>query len=275
MACLLLENGANKAANKGDASGQQPLHVAIGASNLKITRLLLKNGARTKVDWLNTSGRWPLDVAVAAGNVEIARLLLENGARPVPNKDNPNVQSPLQVAICANNTHLVLLLIKYRAEKMLTIPYVFEVAKYSLTMARVILDAMPELRFDDQPSPTPADGDGTVVCTHLMVAICDRDLPLVKLILKYGGSVHGPQWGGYTLYCYSLRLHRMECMTNVVLRSIGMNFGNQSCTRPGRGEMTKFLKKQPGAVANSCVHVSLEKCDQVSVQYCMYVGGLG
>jgi hypothetical protein len=110
----------------------------------------------------------------------------------VPNKDNPNVQSPLHVAICANNAHLVLLLIKYKAGKMLTILYVFEFAKYSLTMARVILDAMPELRFDDQLSLTPADGVGIVLCTHLMVAIRDRDLPLVKLILKYGSSIHGP-----------------------------------------------------------------------------------
>jgi ankyrin repeat protein len=86
VAKLLVEKGAdvNLVANNGSLVA--PIHAAVAANSVDLTRLLLENGAQ--VDLAQAGGVTPLHSAAHRGNVALVELLLQHGARKDLKMDN-------------------------------------------------------------------------------------------------------------------------------------------------------------------------------------------
>ncbi|KAG7144119.1 Ankyrin-2 like protein [Verticillium longisporum] len=61
------------------ANGDRPLHCAVRARSISMSRMLLHHGAR--LDLRNDAGLTPLDLAVRLQEEDIVELLIEGGAR--------------------------------------------------------------------------------------------------------------------------------------------------------------------------------------------------
>ncbi|EGY18962.1 uncharacterized protein VDAG_09296 [Verticillium dahliae VdLs.17] len=61
------------------ANGDRPLHCAVRARSISMSRMLLHHGAR--LDLRNDAGLTPLDLAVRLQEEKIVELLIEGGAR--------------------------------------------------------------------------------------------------------------------------------------------------------------------------------------------------
>jgi len=70
-----------------------PLHTAVGAGHLPISKLLIEGNAEVNV--LQASRISPLHLAAQIGNIEMIILLLENGARIDIKNDNGQTASDL------------------------------------------------------------------------------------------------------------------------------------------------------------------------------------
>ena len=75
---LLLNKGAEVNLPSKNGFNVFPIHSAIAANNIKITKLLLNKGAYPNV--CQKSGVAPLHTAAQLGNIELIILLLEHGA---------------------------------------------------------------------------------------------------------------------------------------------------------------------------------------------------
>ena len=104
---LLLEHGADMDAKTDDDIA--PLHLAVrGAGNLKISRLLLERGA--SVDAKTDDNTTPLHLASGAGNLEITQLLLDRGADMEAQMDD-DMMTPLLLATQYDHLDVVRLLL--------------------------------------------------------------------------------------------------------------------------------------------------------------------
>jgi len=80
VVAYLLEAGAKLDSASHNPMKVMPLHSAVAAGSLEITRLLLKHGA--PVNEPQADNFTPLHAAAQNGDIEIVRLLLEAGADP-------------------------------------------------------------------------------------------------------------------------------------------------------------------------------------------------
>ncbi len=78
IARFLVLKGADVNMASKNGFNVAPIHSAVAASQLEITRMLIENGANVNVK--QQAGVTPLHTAAQNGNLEILILLLENGA---------------------------------------------------------------------------------------------------------------------------------------------------------------------------------------------------
>ncbi len=78
VVAFLLSRGAEVNLPSKNGFNVFPIHSAVAANNIKITRLLLDKGAYPNV--CQKSGVAPLHTAAQLGNIELIILLLEHGA---------------------------------------------------------------------------------------------------------------------------------------------------------------------------------------------------
>jgi uncharacterized protein len=86
IAATLLQRGANPNVPSTNAFHVMPLHSAVAANSLEISRLLLEAGANP--DARQQKGITALHSAAHNGNVDIVKLLLAHGADPKVSSDD-------------------------------------------------------------------------------------------------------------------------------------------------------------------------------------------
>jgi ankyrin repeat protein len=120
VAKLLLEHGADP--NIRDASGETPLHWAVGAGHADVEELLLEHGADPNAQ--DAAGNTPLHVAAIGGigdaaevmfeinptydRSDIVRMLFEYGADPTVK--NSYGKTPLDIALEMGNDEIAWLI---------------------------------------------------------------------------------------------------------------------------------------------------------------------
>ena len=102
----LLKGGA--AADKPDATGCTPLHLASVSSSKPIVLALLNQGANP--DWADCDGYTPLHKVAYHGHNPAVKLLLERGADP--NKKNNLGDTPLHCAVREGHQDAARILVK-------------------------------------------------------------------------------------------------------------------------------------------------------------------
>ncbi|PHN04869.1 ankyrin repeat domain-containing protein [Flavilitoribacter nigricans] len=106
IAKLLVDRGADVNLIASNGSRIAPLHSAVAANSLEITRLLLENGA--EVGLSQHGGVTALHTAAHRGNVPIVELLLEHGADPTLKMDDG--RTPLDFARADGHQEVVKIL---------------------------------------------------------------------------------------------------------------------------------------------------------------------
>ncbi len=94
VAAYLLEQGAAVDSASHNPMKVMPLHSAVAARSLEITRLLIAHGA--PVNAYQADNFTPLHAAAQNGDIEIVKLLIESGADP--NLADTEGKTPLEFA---------------------------------------------------------------------------------------------------------------------------------------------------------------------------------
>lgn len=103
---FLLDRGAQVNQPSDNPQHVMPIHAAVAARSLPITRMLLQHGADANA--IQGGGFSPLHTAAQNGDLEIARLLLDHGADPT--RVNEAGHTPIDLARDSHNENLVDLL---------------------------------------------------------------------------------------------------------------------------------------------------------------------
>ncbi len=111
VADYLLERGAEVNSPSHNPMKVMPLHSAVAARSLEITRLLLEHGA--PVNAAQADNFTPLHAAAQNGDIEIVRLLLAYGADP--NLRDAEGKTALDMARAEGHTEVIDLLQEHAA----------------------------------------------------------------------------------------------------------------------------------------------------------------
>ncbi len=111
VAAFLIERGAAVDSASHNPMKVMPLHSAVAARSLAITRRLLEHGA--PVNAAQADAFTPLHAASQNGDVEIVRLLLDAGADP--NLRDAEGKTALDFARAENHTEVIHLLLQQGA----------------------------------------------------------------------------------------------------------------------------------------------------------------
>lgn len=111
VAAYLLERGAAADSPSHNPMKVMPLHSAVAARSLEITRLLLEYGA--PVNAVQADHFTPLHAAAQNGDVEIVRLLLAAGADP--SLRDADGKTALDIARTEGHAEVIDLLLKHGA----------------------------------------------------------------------------------------------------------------------------------------------------------------
>ncbi len=106
VAAYLLERGAAVDSASHNPMKVMPLHSAVAARSLEITRLLIEHGA--PVNAVQADSFTPLHAAAQNGDIAIVRLLLEAGADP--NLRDAEGKTALDYAQAENHAEVIELL---------------------------------------------------------------------------------------------------------------------------------------------------------------------
>lgn len=108
VAGYLLEQGASVDSASHNPMKVMPLHSAVAARSLDITRLLLEHGA--PVNAAQADNFTPLHAAAQNGDIEIVKLLVAAGANP--NLADAEGKTPLDFARMEQNKEVIELLLQ-------------------------------------------------------------------------------------------------------------------------------------------------------------------
>lgn len=100
--------------NQHDESGFTPLGIACYFGHEEIVRFLIMKGADVNIASKNGFNVFPIHSAVAANNISMTRLLFEAGA--YPNVCQKSGMAPLHSAASLGNIELIILLLEHGAE---------------------------------------------------------------------------------------------------------------------------------------------------------------
>lgn len=160
--------GAGGEPNRSDPQGRLPLHAAVCAGDIEITRMLLAAHADPGFQETTPDGGTPLQIAGWQGNDAIAKLLLE--ARADPNAPNAKGQTPLYSAAHMGKLATVQALLEARADANKATPVAAPVAA--------------------QAPSSPGSVSGWRQVTPLQAAIERRHTEVAKVLEKYGGRAN-------------------------------------------------------------------------------------
>jgi ankyrin repeat protein len=163
---------ANKAdVNAPDDFGNTPLVPAAEKKQMKIIQALLAAGANPNLE--NKDGRTPFSVAAASGSPEIVKLFLAAKADP----NGGRLDAPLLVAIHAGDAVTTELLLQTGAN--------------------------PNAKGEDDWQPSVLGGFGRPVGrgseTPMALAVSTKQLPMVKLLLKFKADPNDSQTYGQSV----------------------------------------------------------------------------
>jgi ankyrin repeat protein len=189
MVELLLSRGAEVNA-KGD-DGRTPLYLATERGFQAIVEVLLANKADVNVSYRLT-GNTPIHLAANRGRTRIVQLLLAAGANP--NVEDGNGRMPLSFAVESGSTEIVRILLAAKADPnggTLDAPLLAAIQKQNGASAELLLKsgANPNgkgtIEWSNPFNGTDSLNKARPSVTPLWLSISTKQLPMVKLLLKY------------------------------------------------------------------------------------------
>jgi ankyrin repeat protein len=143
-------------AHKPDVDADAPLQVAAGKGYANLVKLLLAAGANPNVE--GAQRRTPLSVAAGNGHPEIVKMLLAAKADP----NSATIDAPLMAAIDNHDASTAQLLLEAGAD-----PNAPQTINYTVSVNDVLYTGAP------------------VSVTPLFFAVASKQLPMVRLLLKF------------------------------------------------------------------------------------------
>lgn len=173
-----------------------PLHDAVCANNVAMCTLLL-SFKEIKTDILDDDGNTVLHYAVIKNRIPMVKLLLENGVPiDVPSLKN---QTALWFASCYGHVDMVKLLLEHKAnvEIAATDNKLPTDTIHPLSVA-IINREMPIVRLLIEHGANPNARSAGTNCTPLSLAIVNHNYEAAEFLLKNGAHVDAVDSSGYT-----------------------------------------------------------------------------
>jgi len=191
VARLLIEHGADVAAQRED--GSIPLHWASGQGHVDVAQLLIEHGADVTAQ--TEDGTTPLHEASLRGHVDVARLLIQHGADPAARRKDGT--TPLHEASEGGHVDMTRLLIEHGADAGAqsedgTTPLHIASKWNRVDMARLLIE------HDANAGAQRKDGT-----TPLHLASGHYDLDMARLLIEYGADPAAQNKDGTPLHLVS------------------------------------------------------------------------
>ena len=206
--------------------GLSPLHFASRSGHTDIVTLLLTLGAQ--VDLINRDKETPLHLACEYGYIDIVKLLLDYGA----NIDQPNEcgWTPLHYATEHNHINIVEWLIDKGAMKDLEnsdgwLPSHFAYTR-NINMVKLLINPL-HINYPTNEGATP-----------LILAIEDKNMDIVKFLIKQGANINYKKDNGSTCLMISLQFGTTEISKLLILKGADVNYINHL----GHNALVKALR---------------------------------
>jgi ankyrin repeat protein len=203
VAEVLLDHKADANARDSQSNGQRtPLHRAARQGYVEMVKLLTEHGA--DVDAKAADGSTPLNDVAGLGNLRAVQALL--AAKANPNIGNNRGVTPLSSAAQSGDLRVVEALLAAKADPnagTLDSPLLSAVYKQNTALAQMLLEhgADPDAKgaVDWKLSYYGTTHYHGATVTPLLLAVLNKQLPMVELLLKFKANPNDAQTDGRPL----------------------------------------------------------------------------
>ncbi|XP_076310979.1 B-cell lymphoma 3 protein-like [Tachypleus tridentatus] len=179
---------------KADEDGDRPLHIATIHEDVSLVKhlcsLMKRIGASVHI--YNYLQQTPLHLAIVVGNQHIVEILLEEGACPKSQDRYGNTS--LHLAVKYNRLECLHILLKYK--QVQDIRNLRNYDGYSALHLAVTNNSSTSIKYLVKACCDIDVKDGKSGRTPLFHAVMNNNKPLIKLLLKLGGSTDAPDFSG-------------------------------------------------------------------------------
>jgi len=162
-----------------DTSKNSFLHLAIFANDYKLVKLALKNKVPISVS--NGSNRSDIHIAVRNGNHKIFKLLIKHSANPLDNEHTlNNSQTYITSGHCGCGK------VHNQSSKEMT----FTLSKRDPILKNVVLSGNKMILHELIKLGANVNCEDNIGFTPLHYAIRERNLNIIKLLIKYGADIN-------------------------------------------------------------------------------------